>query len=766
MTSSPPLENEHNLSPGDFLRLFHGEGHWPLVAIRRGGEIQAADFSESETREKDASDWAKRSNDGGYNIYFAVNPVKGLLARKARKEDVLEARWIWADCDPPAELSDLELEIWRQDKLAEIRAGKESVPPPTVIVDSGRGFWAFWRLRIPEPVDGRGPQTDRVESFGRGVAEVFDADAVSNIDRIARLPDFINHKTGRRAAVVEYHPERNYDLSELPAAHAREKACSETLLEKFREFIDDDAAKTAAINYLASAPLAIERHGGRATTMQVLQKCMDLGCSLDVSAELMEEHWNDRCSPPWDPDEIAYEFRGLKRYDPIGRHHLKVIERERGLLAEKFFEPLPENGESLFGPAEAAANQAPVESVEKYLGTFFIPPNSSDIPPRVFLYGTHFQRQYAGVTIAPTKVGKSSLLMVEALAMASGRDLLGIVPSGKLRVRIWNGEDPRIELERRALAVMLHYNITAADIEDQLLLDSGRDQPIVMARLEKGGAVIARPVMDALREALRRQRVDVLIVDPFVKAHRISENDNVAIDAVAAEWNRLAGECNIAIELVHHSRKLNGGEASIDDARGASSLVSAARSARVLARMTSAEGEALGRTDDWRSLFRIADWQSNMAAPPKVIDETWFELVGVDLRNARFDETGRQLRASDKVGVATISQTHGAAAQLQPPAEDDPRAIAALKELTSGAYKRDVRARDSWAGLAIAFAYGLDAQTEQGRNEAEKILRAWIASGRLAIDWREDKTRRRRQFVKVVEINEQVVECSALEELF
>jgi hypothetical protein len=356
VTSCPPPESEHNLSLGDFLRLFHEEAHWPLVAIKTGQSIESADFLDTETRESDASRWAARLNDGGYSIYFPVNPLKKPLSRKASKDDVLEARWIWADCDPSAGLSESELENWRRDKLAELSAGKNSVPLPTIIVDSGRGFWAFWRLRTPEPVDGRGPQTDCVESFGRGVAEVFDADAVSNIDRIARLPGFINHKTGRQAVVVEYHPERNYDLTELPAAI--EKVRSETVAGEFRELIDDDAAKTAAINYLASAPPAIEHYEGRATTMQVLQKCMDRGCSFEVSIELMEEHWNDRCVPPWAPNEIEGSLRGLRRDNPIGCRHPAVVERESRSLAESFFELIPTHSHD---PGAAPSDNYPLK---------------------------------------------------------------------------------------------------------------------------------------------------------------------------------------------------------------------------------------------------------------------------------------------------------------------------------------------------------------------------------------------------------------------
>lgn len=44
-------------------------------------------------------------------------------------------------------------------------------------------------------------------------------------------------------------------------------------------------------------------------------------------------------------------------------------------------------------------------------------------------------------------------------------------------------------------------------------------------------------------------------VDPFVKSHKVIENDNGAIDDVVTEWAHIADECNCSIELVHHVRK-------------------------------------------------------------------------------------------------------------------------------------------------------------------------------------------------------------------
>jgi AAA domain len=56
------------------------------------------------------------------------------------------------------------------------------------------------------------------------------------------------------------------------------------------------------------------------------------------------------------------------------------------------------------------------------------------IPRREFLYGNRYIRGFVSATVAPGGVGKSSVALVEVVAMAAGRDLLGSAPSAPLKV--------------------------------------------------------------------------------------------------------------------------------------------------------------------------------------------------------------------------------------------------------------------------------------------------------------------------------------------
>jgi hypothetical protein len=63
----------------------------------------------------------------------------------------------------------------------------------------------------------------------------------------------------------------------------------------------DQPANTAwAIDYLRNdAPPAIEGEGGEFTTLKVAMTLRGHGISEDRTLELMLEHYNDRCEPPW-----------------------------------------------------------------------------------------------------------------------------------------------------------------------------------------------------------------------------------------------------------------------------------------------------------------------------------------------------------------------------------------------------------------------------------------------------------------------------------
>ena len=128
------------------------------------------------------------------------------------------------------------------------------------------------------------------------------------------------------------------------------------------------------------------------------------------------------------------------------------------------------------------------------------------IPPRRWLHGRHYVRSFISETVAPGAYGKSTVALTEALAIVTGRPLLGVTPSEQLNVRYWNGEDPIKELQRRIAAVCLHYQIERSEIEGRLFLDNGRKTKIIIAEQTRTGVRIARPIVNSVIATSRKTR--------------------------------------------------------------------------------------------------------------------------------------------------------------------------------------------------------------------------------------------------------------------
>ena len=352
------------------------------------------------------------------------------------------------------------------------------------------------------------------------------------------------------------------------------------------------------------------------------------------------------------------------------------------------------------------------------------------IPPRQWLYGRHYIRNFLSVTVASGGTGKTAVTLAEATAMATGKPLLG-TETEKRRVWVWNLEDPLDELRRRFAAICQHYSIRQEEYRGHLFVNSSRDGKVVMAETINGQPVIL-PAADIILGFIKAHKIDVVIVDPFVSSHRLNENDNGAMDLVVKAWGRIAEEGNCAIELVHHVRKAQVGQGvSYGDARGASALTDAARHVRRLTRMTHDEARYadVDEREFWR-YSREADSKDNLAPPAG--DNSWRKMISVELPNG------------DNVGV--VEQWQWPDAFTDVTASDLGRVQARLKE---GEHRENVRST-MWAGHAVAEVLELDASDAGVRAKIKHLLKTWIENKELRVVERVcPKSRRPRRFVEL-----------------
>jgi hypothetical protein len=139
-----------------------------------GAEIQAA------------ADWALFESHAGHNVYWTTNRVSENCNKKPSKADIVGARYTHVDIDPPKTGGALD-KLKTQAELLSLSH------PPTLIIDSGGGLQAFWRLDGPASIA-------VVEAVNRGLAERLGGDSCQNIDRLMRLPGTVNYPNAKKRA--------------------------------------------------------------------------------------------------------------------------------------------------------------------------------------------------------------------------------------------------------------------------------------------------------------------------------------------------------------------------------------------------------------------------------------------------------------------------------------------------------------------------------------------------------------------------------------
>jgi hypothetical protein len=348
--------------------------------------------------------------------------------------------------------------------------------------------------------------------------------------------------------------------------------------------------------------------------------------------------------------------------------------------------------------AEEAANdsivpllpQAPAQATS-IAATPFVAVTLASIPRREWLYDRHYIRKFVSAKIAAGGVGKSALTLAAAISMAIGRDLFdGNKLMTQLRVWYWNGEDPRDEINRRIAAICLHYNLDQKDLEGWLFIDSGQDTPICLASEDRSRVLFDVNGIRSFEDTIERNRIDVVILDPFIAIHKISENNNTLIDQVLKLLGRIANHRNCSIEIVHHIRKPSSGqnEATADDSRGGGAIVNAVRSCQVLNRMSKEEAsQARIEPDDRYRYIRVDSGKQNLAPPEKA---KWRYIASVQLPNG------------DNVQAVEYWQFPEAAQGLT---TEDIEFVQSLAR--EGRYRWDSRATD-WIGHPVATRLGLD----------------------------------------------------------
>jgi AAA domain/RepB DNA-primase N-terminal domain len=679
-----------------------------LAALQKGAKFTFQTFDDDALREDKSlalirhgtlmQHWPElvQLNNRGAGIFVTVNATD---LKGRTKDNVIKVRALFVDLDG-----------------APLDPVTTCSTPPHIVVESSPGRWHCYWLVCDVPLEAFKPMQ-------KALAARFNGDeSVSDLPRVLRLPGFVHRKAEPFLCwLQDLDPRPPYTFEQMRAAfppapepEPRPAPQSDGSTERKRGQAWAQAALTASVAELTQAG-----EGARHKTL--LAKAVRMGT-------MIARGWIDRHVVRRALYAAAESNGQIKKYG-IG-HFDETFDAG---VAHGILDPHPDLPDD--PPPSAAApppnGPAPSPPSAKIVPGPFVWRDPATLPTRQWLYRRHLIRKFVSATVGPGGGGKSKLSITDMLAMTTGKNLCDHnIGHEKLRVWLWNLEDPAEEIERRIHAACQHFGIGATDIGNRLFFNSGRDMPCLLATHSLGrGATIVRPTSDEIAAAIRDLAIDVLVIDPWVSCHRVPENDNGAIDLVVKEWGRIADAGNCAIDLYAHTRKLAGEDVTTEAARGGKSLTDGVRAARVMNRMSETEALKAG-VNNRRLHFRMFGDKLNLAPPAD--DSDWYRIVDVALPNG------------DQVGVVERwfwpSPLDGVTA----------RDLLAVQKLIAAepTWREDVRAK-KWAGKAVAEVLKLDLAQDDDREKAKGCLAIWIKNGALTVVLEQDEKRMERSFVRV-----------------
>ncbi|QDU67328.1 phage/plasmid primase, P4 family [Engelhardtia mirabilis] len=208
----------------EFLSKWMPRGPWVLTAIvpdkpKKGAATFTDTFGQHDVGSGRLLAWLEEHGTKRQrNIYFTPNGCrKQTVKKKPTKADIAAMYVLHVDLDPSAPPEDVDKAAHnggeRQRILALLQDPPSGLPRPTCITDSGGGYQAFWRLKIPASLDGTDEAAAEAERYNRKLEELLGGDHTHNVDRVMRLPGTINRPDAKKrakgrtealAAVVEF----------------------------------------------------------------------------------------------------------------------------------------------------------------------------------------------------------------------------------------------------------------------------------------------------------------------------------------------------------------------------------------------------------------------------------------------------------------------------------------------------------------------------------------------------------------------------------
>jgi hypothetical protein len=291
--------------------------------------------------------------------------------------------------------------------------------------------------------------------------------------------------------------------------------------------------------------------------------------------------------------------------------------------------------------------------------------DAAKIPQRRWLLGRRRSIGELTVDVGPPGVNKSTLLLTDAVAIATGRKILGDEVHECGAVRFLAGEDARRDVESRLAGILARYNIAPTELAGRLqvvYLTEHDARTYCLAQMIDDLAVLNTSMFDWLREA---PGILATFIDPILAWHRLIENSNEAMQVMSSSLRAFALRANQHVGIDHHVTKASmyDSEAHVGNlaaVRGGGSLAADARWAFTVARLKTDTAETYGipeaenkryrRLDPLKASYGADDDTLRLLrveSVPIANGESVGVLVEVDMQRTREEAQERDTKASE-----------------------------------------------------------------------------------------------------------------------
>lgn len=403
-------------------------------------------------------------------------------------------RVLWCDFDATV--------VEEEDALASI--GRAGLPPPSMLVNSGNGYHAYWKLHTPlDPTEAR--------KYSKGVHGVLPTDATHDPTRVMRLPGTVNFKGGNEkpCSIALFDSSRVYSVTEFPKIEM--EITNNAVVERQAKHLSEEDVVRFSTPYVEG----VRHHLGLAIA-GFLRK--DRFYSRSEALEALRQI-HTRAGNEW-PDEGT----------------IKSVNDTYNMPASRV-------------AGRSALYEYGIAPPEEKVFTFAIPEVKR---PKVGIidFTEHIEKQQfwvdglvgPGLTTlwaAPPKAGKSFCVMQLGYHIAKGSDTWGWkIPEAK-RVLYFQGELSKGMVYARAMSMFGRANIPPAS---QYAMTDKPDETITLNETPE--------VLLDLAE-----HFDVIIIDPLSAFNGNDENSYTSVRETLGIFDSLKAQGK-AVILVHHTRKM------------------------------------------------------------------------------------------------------------------------------------------------------------------------------------------------------------------